>query len=209
MVDGFKGARTFALGALGLLVVPCAWLEADFTALDRMAWVQGGREPSGWDVSFHIGGSGLQYRLSPNETFTEGPGPRLTIPAARIQGLRPVPIEIRYTNFLGFSRHTWVTFDVAKGLSGQVRAYLHEGVGWAELEVPEDGAPTRVRFNTLTGECATVRYSVDSDALDRTLAPGESSIVVPGRPRVIAVRLDLCDGTRTEVQHEYPGGTYR
>jgi hypothetical protein len=198
----FRMLRWIAI-ALFAVAVACSSVDIASIALDRAAWVQGGREESGWPVYFHVAGDDIEYRVSPDRAYrkTLAAG---EIPKDEIHGLEPVSIDVRYTNWFGLRRNTQLVFDVKKGVSGQVKAYLHEGEPWARVESQGDGGAL-VRFSIVSNEVTTVRYSVGDDSLNRTLERNEEAISLDRVPEVVAVRIDFVDGTSSEIEHERLG----
>lgn len=171
--------------------------------------VEGGATDGGWDLYFRIPGDRVSLRFRNDQEYRSYGDRRVQVPAdfAGIHGHAPVPIEIRYKDYLGLPHHDVVVFDVARGISGQTKAYLHEGVNWLVLERATSTSPAHLLANAATDDCVTVRYSLDSDALDRVLpANPPPKIELPGDPKSITYRIDFCDTSRSETLRDVARG---
>lgn len=159
-----------------------------------------------WELYIHVPGDRIEYRFHADQPFIATSAPRVEVPAAvaRIDRLAPVPIEIRYVDFLGLHHQRTAIFDVPRGVSRQTKAYLHEAVSWVILvRRPTAGAAAHALFNVQSDECSTVHYGIDSNVPDRTLERYRTDVELAGDPRSITMRIDFCDGSSSETTRDH------
>lgn len=98
-----------------------------------------------------------------------------------------VPVDIEYTSWFGLTRRVAYRFDVTAWDDGKMWiAYYSSGYDYVR-EVTDEGHDHegRVEFSVQTTPLTTVRYSFDSDAVDRVLPEGVSSLDLPPGARSI------------------------
>ncbi len=96
-----------------------------------------------------------------------------------------VPVAIAYESWLGFTRNTTFHFDAARWDDDKMWSGYYSS-GYAVVSPFDAG---RVRFHVWSTPLTSVRYSFDSDAVDRTLPEGVAEIAVPPGARSITTCL--------------------
>ncbi len=139
-------------------------------------------------------GASPEFRLSPDEPFREGTGPygRFMIPASRVPGLDPFPVEVRYRNVLGEVRTRTLKVNVRRALSDARTLYLFEGQAWARV-VPSSGGGFDIVFDERSDRAATVRYAIDGGPQE-VLPVGVPHVHQAARPTAFTVEIRTCDG---------------
>lgn len=219
--DASSSRRLVLILALGLVgVAGCA--RGGLWALERRMYADASLSPTEWTLYLKkVPGRNVSYRSSAGAPLVpaevDAYYSTLRVPRAPGPPWGEVPVEIEYDSLLGHRKVTFV-HDATKWYADGIWSGYYSS-GWQYLALlPSDDGTVKLLMYLETTPCTTVRYSVDSDALDRTLPAlptpmsdlgtrGESiadhPIILPAGTTSVTSCMSGCGGRRSDVRRHF------